>query len=257
MFEVLSMRYATEHPSDFRMARKLGVAEYLLLYFKSKAGLLIGTDEYSVEPNTMVLLDRCTPYEIWAVSEGIYVDGHIQFDTSREIPRDILNHPIPIGDSFKADQYLMLLSDSLYLGRRNDFVAEELTYIIVENLYDLVKHPERQSRYFDDFSKLRMELYSNPQLKWTVKEMSSSLHLSPSHFLDLYKTFFGSTPISDVISGKIKAAKMLLYEGALSINEIATVCGYKNTVHFSRQFKQHTGMSPSQFKKHGVKLISE
>lgn len=48
---------------------------------------------------------------------------------------------------------------------------------------------------------------------------------------------------------KIEKARELIQNGALSFSEVAYKLGYKNLQHLSRQFKQITGMSMSEFQK--------
>lgn len=49
------------------------------------------------------------------------------------------------------------------------------------------------------------------------------------------------------IAQKIERVKELISYGDLSISEIAWQCGYSSVAHLSRQFKQVTGMTPTQF----------
>ena len=44
-------------------------------------------------------------------------------------------------------------------------------------------------------------------------------------------------------------AKQLLKTTDLRINEVASSCGYQNSTHFMRQFKEKTGISPSEYRK--------
>ena len=54
---------------------------------------------------------------------------------------------------------------------------------------------------------------------------------------------------------KIQTARRLIREGALNVTQIASALGYQSVHYFSRHFKQHTGMSPSQYAK-SVKMLS-
>lgn len=54
---------------------------------------------------------------------------------------------------------------------------------------------------------------------------------------------------------KMKLARRLIREGKLNVTEIAARLGYQSVHYFSRQFKQHTGMSPSQYAR-SVKMLS-
>ena len=54
---------------------------------------------------------------------------------------------------------------------------------------------------------------------------------------------------------KIQRARQLIREGSLNVTQIAACLGYQSVHDFSRHFKQHTGMSPSQYAK-SVKMLS-
>ena len=65
----------------------------------------------------------------------------------------------------------------------------------------------------------------------------------------LYKTHFGISYMEDLIDARTSMAKQLLQTTDLQVTEIAEACGYRNDVHFMRQFKEKTGMSPSEYRK--------
>ncbi|MCR4741792.1 MAG: AraC family transcriptional regulator [Treponema sp.] len=54
--------------------------------------------------------------------------------------------------------------------------------------------------------------------------------------------------MQDVIAGRIEKAKKLLKTSNLTINEIASKCGYKTEYHFMRQFKEQTACTPTQYR---------
>ncbi|MFM5888015.1 MAG: helix-turn-helix domain-containing protein [Dolichospermum sp.] len=60
-----------------------------------------------------------------------------------------------------------------------------------------------------------------------------------------------------IIKRRMVAALALLKNTHQTIEEIATQVGYKDTCHFSRQFRQHHGLSPAHWrKKHQLTSIS-
>lgn len=61
------------------------------------------------------------------------------------------------------------------------------------------------------------------------------------------------------IAQKIERVKELLAYKELTLNEIAYQTGYSSSAHLSRQFKQVTGMSPSEYRidSHPRKAINE
>lgn len=65
---------------------------------------------------------------------------------------------------------------------------------------------------------------------------------------NLFKKYTGSTIHKFIIDTRIKNAEELLTSSSLSISEIAANCGFINSDHFSRLFKQRNGMSPLQYR---------
>jgi transcriptional regulator GlxA family with amidase domain len=47
---------------------------------------------------------------------------------------------------------------------------------------------------------------------------------------------------------RLNRAKELLSNTSLPINEVSMECGFENLSHFSRVFKEKTGLSPFRFK---------
>ena len=79
--------------------------------------------------------------------------------------------------------------------------------------------------------------------------MANSIHISEGYLQSIYKHFFNTTCIADVINSRIQTASELLISTNKSIEEIAETCGYQNTEHFIRQFKKSIGITPAKYRK--------
>ena len=66
--------------------------------------------------------------------------------------------------------------------------------------------------------------------------------------LDLEKAEAKYTPMQYIVSLRIHNAMNLLETTKYNITQIASAVGYDNSLYFSRLFKKHTGMSPSEYK---------
>ncbi|MBR1723503.1 MAG: helix-turn-helix transcriptional regulator, partial [Ruminococcus sp.] len=75
------------------------------------------------------------------------------------------------------------------------------------------------------------------------------VHISAPYLQELYKKAFGISCMNDVIECRIAYAKSLLVISDMRIEEIATRCGYKSLIHFSRQFRKITGSSPTEWRR--------
>jgi len=82
-----------------------------------------------------------------------------------------------------------------------------------------------------------------------VEQMASLAGLSVPHFFRCFQKATGTTPIRFLRQERISQAKRRLLESRDSIKEIAEQVGYSDPFYFSRDFKQHTGTSPAQFRK--------
>ena len=80
----------------------------------------------------------------------------------------------------------------------------------------------------------------------TVKYCAQQLFLSPNYFGDLIRELTGDSATSHIRRFIMQRAQQLLMGGA-SISETAESLGFDCPQHFTRQFKKHFGVTPSDF----------
>lgn len=85
----------------------------------------------------------------------------------------------------------------------------------------------------------------------TLEELANIAHMSRSYFSTLFKRFNGISPWEYITSRRIELAKRYLRSSDCTMLEIATSCGYNNTVNFNRAFRQTTGRTPSEYRAGG------
>ena len=83
--------------------------------------------------------------------------------------------------------------------------------------------------------------------KITNEKLASVSNLSVVYFRKLFAGIMGVSPIAYVHQLRIEKAKEMLKSDYGSISDIAESLGYINIYDFSRDFKKHTGVSPSKF----------
>lgn len=121
---------------------------------------------------------------------------------------------------------------------------------ILDKLRLLLNNPKNEnSEYEYKMNLIRKKIHMEPEYPWNIGDIASSLGLSRSHFQRIYKNEFSISCINDVIQSRITMAKKLLSNTNLNIDEIAAKCGYQNSSHFMKQFKQMTGLTASQYRK--------
>ena len=82
----------------------------------------------------------------------------------------------------------------------------------------------------------------------TLVELASSVYLTPAYLCQLFKRETGRN-LSDYITRKrIEKAKELLIQPEIKLYDICTRVGLVSVSYFSKLFKKHTGMTPSQYR---------
>lgn len=82
----------------------------------------------------------------------------------------------------------------------------------------------------------------------TVAWCADTLHLSANYFGDLVKKETGISAQEYIHSKVINAAKERVFDVNKSISEVAYDLGFKYPQHFTRLFKQKTGMTPHEYR---------
>ena len=131
----------------------------------------------------------------------------------------------------------------------NDILSD-LSDAINSSINELTN--KRKNPGFEDFSRIRTNVYRMPFKAWDAAEECRDMHLSCGHFRAAYKNIFGVSFHRDVIMSRISLAKYLLITTALSLPAVAFKCGYEDDKYFLRQFRQITGVSPNTYRKFGV-----
>ncbi|MDQ8197134.1 helix-turn-helix transcriptional regulator [Pelagicoccus enzymogenes] len=81
-----------------------------------------------------------------------------------------------------------------------------------------------------------------------TEELAQEAGLSLSQYRRRFAKLTQTQPRTFSILQRLETAKRLLLESTLNIDQIAQALGFRDTPFFSRQFKQKTGTSPSDFR---------
>jgi AraC family transcriptional activator of pobA len=82
----------------------------------------------------------------------------------------------------------------------------------------------------------------------TVAYLAGELCLSPNYFGDLIKKETGKTPLELIQLKLFQAAKEKIFDPEKSIREVAYELGFTYPQHFTRFFKQQSGLSPNEYR---------
>jgi len=94
----------------------------------------------------------------------------------------------------------------------------------------------------------------SPGADYTVESLAETAAMSRSAFAEHFAESFGRSPMSFVNHVRMQRAAQLLTIGNASIDEIARTIGYSSRSHFSRAFKDHSGLPPNEFRAERLSL---
>ena len=249
--------YDSMHKMKFNRSCPNGYEDYALLLVKTESFFEVRGEIADFPPNTVMVYGVHSPVH-YGCRNPHYNDDWIHFElhgTDESLLRQL---SIPVDSPFTLP-YLGTLTDYARLivqeklsahsnGRQIiDSLMHALLYSLASQLQaapdDNVNH-----KYYCPMNELRMEILNAPYKKWDTPQLARRLDLSISHFQHLYRQFFKTTCVQDIIHARIRHAQLYLCISEMSISTLACFCGYDNELHFMRQFKKQTGMTPSQYR---------
>ena len=100
----------------------------------------------------------------------------------------------------------------------------------------------------DPWQRMRLRLGSQLDSELSISKMARQMGVSPDHFIRQFKQRFGASPKHFRTHAKMREAARLLRSGDSSVKAVAYALGYPDSKSFSRIFKRHLGMIPSEIR---------
>lgn len=258
MIQVNACGYDSMHKMVLDRSCPGGYSDYALLLVKTDSYFEIDGSILDMPPNTVMIYEAHS-YVHYGCREAHYNDDWIHFELHGQDSGLLQKLALPVNKPFSlpymgtlTEYSKLVVQEKLSAHPHKNEVVDSLMRALFHSLADQLHtapHGNENHKYYYMMSELRTEILNAPYKKWATPELAGKLHLSISHFQHLYKQFFGVTCVQDIINARIRQAKLYLCISEMSVSSLALFCGYENELHFMRQFKKLTGMTPSQYRK--------
>lgn len=124
-------------------------------------------------------------------------------------------------------------------------------------LYDILAsiQEEQQAKYLPrdkreriDSAITKMEEEFRKGNKVDIPYLAQQCNMSQTYFRRLFHNLYGVSPKQYILSARLRWAKTMLKSTEDAITEIAKNCGFDSVYYFSRAFRAHEGVSPSEYR---------
>lgn len=108
---------------------------------------------------------------------------------------------------------------------------------------EIIPHDELFMKQMMEYMEEQMD---NPNL--VIGDFANKLLLSRSLFYRKLKSIVGMPPVDFIREIRVKRAAQLIKSNVYNFSQIAYMTGFNDSKYFSRCFKKHMGVTPSEYK---------
>lgn len=112
------------------------------------------------------------------------------------------------------------------------------------------------------FTPLRIEvrraatlLREYPARRWTLEDLATEVHLSPSRLSSVFVEAYGKTPLAFLTMIRAEHLATLLRETDLTVTAAMQQVGWRSRSHATRLFRQYVGVSPGRYRTMGMQSV--
>ena len=210
------------------------------VYFLSgKIDFIYDDVSFSAEENTFVFLPQGKKYKTYPRKNGDFLIINFHTETA----------PIIKAFAFKptdAKSFIHEMNSAAksYKYREAGFLLEIRSRVFALAALIEKEFSEKSKKGLEAIIKL---IDSDPNI--TVADLAKSTNVSTRYFTKKFEKVFKISPKQYIIEKKLtKACDMLIEKPDTPLCEIAERCGFCDVYYFSRLFKKHMGMTPTQYK---------
>ena len=165
---------------------------------------------------------------------------------------DEFNEQITISDNIKIfnlpshKSISMLFQQAIAYDTIQPFAMKKV--LLLEIICTLASYAIQKNvpkKIIDSLNYLSDHIEKNP----SVKQLASLCNVSEVYFRKEFKRCMGITPVEYRNLMRLNKARSFLEYGEISVQEISDTLGYSTVSHFIKEFRNHHGSSPLQYRK--------
>lgn len=235
---------------NYKIFRKDGRSDYQLLYIKSgKCSVVYNGREYLLSNGSFVVyypgqtqeysFDKAGCRTLW-----IHFSGKAASEILAEL--DIESG---VYEGRLSENAVVIFEELIREFCLKNYMHQSAENALMIYLLTMVSRHIRTERNTTDIEKVMVLMNMSIDMPYDAQRFADICSLSKSRFSHKFKETAGVVPTEYFIRIKLEKAKELLAFSDLTVAETARSVGYDNALYFSRLFKKHTKLSPTQYRK--------
>ncbi|MDO7907013.1 AraC family transcriptional regulator [Paenibacillus sp. JX-17] len=233
--------------------REKPMPNYDLFYVWSGEGTVVVNDvPFAVQKGSCFLFRPGDHTHATHNPQKPLVITYIHFDVTEPV-EDIPEPYRVLEDAFEFEH---MLSRCVRLGLDQPYgAAEEVQLLLKQMMICLLRNDREfpvERKVTHQLTEALLEVANyvrlHPGLPHRVQDLAGRAGLSPRYFSVRFKELIGMPVQTYIIQKRIERAQHMLQHAGMNVTEVAEALGYRDIFFFSRQFKQHTGKSPSEIR---------
>src|SRR3954469_3167426 len=159
-----------------------------------------------------------------------------------------------VKDDYELLEKGMTIYDALYSWakhlQKEKHTQNPVDYLFIDVFNKFIKQKSAQKKTPAWVKELKQIIQDQVDTNLSLTEISKSLDINPSYLSREFSKHFNNLSFGEYIRKlRIEKAIELMQQRKYTLTEIAFLTGFSDQSHFTRIFKQHTGKSPSLYKK--------
>jgi AraC family transcriptional regulator of arabinose operon len=184
------------------------------------------------------------------IAPGLY-RAHVGLESTRQRVQDAFARVAAELRRRDATRAVSGLNDptSFSFSGPEEEPQRRLLLTLVEVILLLAIQDRSEKPTFDPRIAAALEVMGgDPVGPYTVRSLAEIVHMSRSRFAHLFTSQVGSSPMRTLRLIRLQHAARLLQCTNQPVGVVASASGFSNIFDFSRQFRRHSGMSPSEYR---------
>ena len=147
---------------------------------------------------------------------------------------------------------------AMEVDKRDDDVQRVADFLLTGLLMELTvanRDPERatfdatRQHHIQVARQTALALQESGPEQPSIAELARKVGYGPDHLARIFRDVIGCTPVQFAVEQRLNQARQMLAQDGFTVKQTAAALGYRDVPYFCRQFRQKTGLTPSQWQR--------